>query len=111
MPRLVEALAGKTIVSVAAGDHHTAVWTEAGELFTFGLEGHGRLGHGRTQTERVPRLIEALAGKKVIGAAGTTQPCGPMQASSSPLGLDNMGSWATEGKRLSLCRGWLQLKP
>jgi hypothetical protein len=32
VPRLVEALVGKKVVGAAAGDAHTAVWTEEGEL-------------------------------------------------------------------------------
>jgi hypothetical protein len=40
VPRLVEALAGKKVVGAAAGFEHTAVWTEAGELFTFGYGDH-----------------------------------------------------------------------
>jgi len=48
--------------------------TEAGELFTFGFGGHGRLGHAGTQHEPVPRLVKAaLVGKKVVGAAGGSQ--------------------------------------
>ena len=31
---------------------------------------------------------------------------GPMQGSSSPLEIEPMGGWATEGKRLGLFRGW-----
>ena len=62
-----EALAGKKVIGLAAGHLHTAVWTEAGELFTFGDGDHGQLGHGGTQHELVPRLVGALAGKKVIG--------------------------------------------
>ena len=37
-----------------------AVWTEEGELFTFGNGNYGVLGHGGTQNEYVPRLVEAL---------------------------------------------------
>jgi len=72
VPRLVEALAGKKVVGAAVGYNHTAVWTAPGELFTFGDGGYGQLGHGGPlvyQTELVPRLAEALAGKKVLGAA------------------------------------------
>jgi len=32
-PRLAGALAGKEVAGAAAGDSHTAVWTDAGELF------------------------------------------------------------------------------
>jgi len=69
VPRLVEALAGKKVIGAAAGIDHTGVWTEAGELFTFGAGAHGRLGHGGQENELVPRLVEALVGKKVIGAS------------------------------------------
>jgi len=36
VPRLVEALVGKKVVGAAASADHTAVWTDAGEVFTFG---------------------------------------------------------------------------
>ena len=68
MQKLIQALAGK-VIGTAAGGIHTVVWTDAGELLTFGC---GQLGHGGTPTESVPRLIEALAGKKVVDAAAGT---------------------------------------
>jgi len=69
VPSLVEALVGKRVIGASAGGPQTAVWTEAGELFTFGDGGSGQLGHGETQDERVPRLVEALVGEKVVGAS------------------------------------------
>jgi len=69
VPRLVEALAGKKVIGVSAGTRHTTAWTDAGELFTFGSGENGQLGHGGQENESVPRLVEALVGKKVIGAA------------------------------------------
>jgi RCC1 and BTB domain-containing protein len=73
VPRLVEALAGKKVVGASAGEQHAVVWTEGGEVYSFG-DGHGgKLGHGAHGNERVPRLVEGLAGKKVVGAsAGAT---------------------------------------
>ena len=41
----VVALAGKKVVGAAAGGSHTAVWTDTGELFTFGEGFLERLGH------------------------------------------------------------------
>jgi len=78
VPRLVEALLGRKVVGAAAGFAHTVVWTEAGELFTFGEEGSGNLcgrpGHdpvyGGKQDELVPRLVEALVGEKGGGRCG-----------------------------------------
>ena len=46
------------------------MWTDAGKLYTCGLGDYGALGHGGTDTEQVPRLVEALAGEKVVGGAG-----------------------------------------
>jgi RCC1 and BTB domain-containing protein len=69
VPRVVEALAGKKVVGASAGSGHTVAWTESGEVYTFGFGTFGNLGHGGHGNERVPRVVEALAGKKVVGAA------------------------------------------
>ena len=66
---MVEALAGQKVVGAAAGYEHTVVWTEGGEVYTFGYGGWGRLGHGGEEHELVPRVVEAVAGKKVVGAS------------------------------------------
>ena len=55
----------------AAGDVHTLLWTDAGALYSFGNGSHGRLGHGGTEDEIFPRLVEgALVGKHVVSADG-----------------------------------------
>jgi alpha-tubulin suppressor-like RCC1 family protein len=38
------------------------VWTEGGEVFTFGSADYGSLGHGGDEDKNVPRVVEALAG-------------------------------------------------
>ena len=63
VPRLVGAMAGKKVVGSTSGTNYTAVWTESGELSTFG---YGVAGHGIDAHELSPRLVEALVGK-VIG--------------------------------------------
>jgi len=69
----VGALAGKKVIDAAASEGYTAAWTDGGELFTFGRGGQGRLGHGGTQAEHVPRLVEALAGKKLINIGASVR--------------------------------------
>jgi len=91
VPRLVEALAGKLVIGAAAGQYHTAAWTEEGELFTFGNGGSGVLGHGGDQNEHVPRLVEALVGKKVIGVAA---------------GEDHTAVWTEEGELFTFGDGF-----
>lgn len=47
---------------VAAGWAHSAVVTVEGNLMTFGWGLYHQLGHGSTQNERSPRLVQALEG-------------------------------------------------
>jgi hypothetical protein len=79
--RLVEALTGKKVIGVEAGDWHTIVWTDEGELFTFGCGGHGRLGHGGEEDEDaedeendefVPRLVQRLHSTPCRSGTGCT---------------------------------------
>jgi len=53
--RRVEALAGKKVIGAVAGVRNIAVWTKAGELFTFGSGQSGRLGH--SESVDLPRLV------------------------------------------------------
>jgi len=69
IPRIIQAFTGKKVIGAAAGIKHTAVWTNAGELFTFGNGIYGQLGHGGQQEELVPKLVSALTENQVIGAA------------------------------------------
>jgi hypothetical protein len=60
VPRLVEALAGKKLINIGASVRgvHMAVWTDAGELFTFEQGNFGRLGHaGRGMCRGDQRLV------------------------------------------------------
>jgi len=52
-PRGWSAPAGKKVISVAAGKVHTAVWTDGGDLFTFGYGSFGVLGHGGEESEYI----------------------------------------------------------
>lgn len=42
---------------MAAGSHHSAAVTSSGELFTWGLGEYGRLGHGDTQSQFLPKRV------------------------------------------------------
>ena len=60
IPRAIGALRGRAVMRVACGDTHTLAVTEAGELYTFGRNSNGQLGHGSTDDSLAPRLVEAL---------------------------------------------------
>jgi len=66
-------LAGKTIVSVAAGQYHNLALCSDGTLATWGSNSNGQLGIGNTTNSSVPVLVTqsgVLAGKTVVSIAG-----------------------------------------
>jgi alpha-tubulin suppressor-like RCC1 family protein len=57
---------------IGAENEHSLVTSSEGEIWSFGEGGRGKLGHGGTGNEVVPRLIEALSGVAVkqVAAGG-----------------------------------------
>jgi alpha-tubulin suppressor-like RCC1 family protein len=53
------------ISQVAAGNEHTVVLTKSGQVYTFGFNGSGQLGHGNTKSYHLPRLVETLNDTKI----------------------------------------------
>jgi hypothetical protein len=65
VPRLLQDLSSKYVVSVSANESHTASVTKNGELFTWGNGDYGKLGHGDEKNQPTPKRVEALVGVKV----------------------------------------------
>lgn len=66
----------ENVVAIACGSGNqgcTAVVGESGTLFTFGSNFKGRLGHSEAASQRVPKVVEALRGIKVVGIAAGTE--------------------------------------
>ncbi|XP_052278368.1 E3 ubiquitin-protein ligase HERC2-like [Dreissena polymorpha] len=68
-PRVIECLRGKEVVHIAAGGAHSACITSTGELYTWGKGRYGRLGHGDSEDQSRPKLVEALKDQKVLDVA------------------------------------------
>jgi len=49
-------------VQIAAGGAHSAAVTAQGDLYTWGKGRYGRLGHGDSDDQTRPKLVEALKG-------------------------------------------------
>lgn len=49
------------VIAAAAGGYHSAVVTDAGDVFTFGSGARGRIGHGDEEDRRLPNRVQALA--------------------------------------------------
>ena len=130
--RLIEALVGKKVVGAAAGERHTALWTEEWALFTFGGNGsdgscHSWATEGRDCSGITNRMCSCRGWsrrwweRKWSVYQHVTLIQRPLRGSCSPLGVEPipMGWWATscsratEGKMMCLCRSWsiLQRSP
>ncbi|KAG3249122.1 hypothetical protein PI124_g6219 [Phytophthora idaei] len=61
-PRLVALPADVSVQHIAAGWAHSALISMSGEVFTFGWGLYNQLGHGSTQDELQPVVVDALRG-------------------------------------------------
>ena len=61
-------LDGVMVVQVAAGEYHSMALTAAGDLYTWGRAGRGRLGHGDGEHQSVPNVVGGTGA--VMGIAG-----------------------------------------
>ena len=99
-PRVIEGLRGKDIVDISCGGAHSAAITSTGELYTWGKGRYGRLGHGDSDDQMKPKLVEALLGYRVIDVA-----CGSGDAQTLCItDDDNVWSWG-DGDYGKLGRG------
>ncbi|KAL0895990.1 hypothetical protein ABMA27_011981 [Loxostege sticticalis] len=80
VPRLIESLSGERVVGIACGSAHSACVTARGHLYTWGMGEYGRLGHGDDITQLSPKMVEALAGLRVVQVA-----CGSRDAQTLAL--------------------------
>ena len=64
-PKTIAALSGRKVEQVVAGDYHSLVLAEGGEVLSFGWGKHGRLGHSDSHEQLAPRTIEALIGTHI----------------------------------------------
>ncbi|KAL7576525.1 hypothetical protein ACA910_018023 [Epithemia clementina (nom. ined.)] len=68
-PKPIESLLDKRIVQIAAQSCHTTAVSNSGELYTWGWNSFGRLGHGGYEAHGVPKLVEGLKGVNVSQAS------------------------------------------
>ena len=66
VPILVrDKLTGEFVEEISCGAYHVAVLTSRSELYTWGRGANGRLGHGDTDDQKSPTLVEALKDRLV----------------------------------------------
>lgn len=57
--------------AIAAGVNACFAITRAGDLYTWGDGEHGNLGHGDTEDQPRPKLVEALRGVLLVAVAAS----------------------------------------
>lgn len=57
------------IVAMQTGQEHCILLDKLGNVYTFGRGSRGQLGHGQLDDESSPRLVEAVAGIKIVEIA------------------------------------------
>ena len=86
---MIEAIQGFEVVDIGGGGAHSAAITANGQLYTWGKGRYGRLGHGDSEDQLKPKLVEELVGYKVIDVA-----CGSGDAQTLCItDDDNVWSW------------------
>ncbi|RLN96463.1 hypothetical protein BBJ28_00010025 [Nothophytophthora sp. Chile5] len=69
IPKLIESLKDKKLGYAAVSYHHSAVITDSGELYTFGMNDCGQLGLDHTQHQSTPQLVKSLEGTEATMVA------------------------------------------
>ncbi|XP_052142910.1 PH, RCC1 and FYVE domains-containing protein 1-like isoform X2 [Oryza glaberrima] len=69
LPRLLNTTHIIDVQSVACGEKHAAIVTKQGEVFSWGVDNGGRLGHKVSVSVSDPKIIESLASTRVKAIA------------------------------------------
>ncbi|KAJ1280488.1 hypothetical protein BS78_04G236400 [Paspalum vaginatum] len=65
LPRLLKSSQNLDVQSIACGEKHTAIVTKQGQVFSWGEESSGRLGHKTSDSVSHPKIIDSLASTPV----------------------------------------------
>ena len=70
LPKKIEALAGRRVVAVSAGDRHSLALTADGAVWSWGDGCWGQLGHGDQDRQLLPKKVETFsAGQRVVAVS------------------------------------------
>lgn len=76
LPKALESAVVLDVQNIACGGRHAVVVTKKGEVFSWGEESGGRLGHGADADVSHPKLIDALGGMNIeLVACGEYHTC------------------------------------
>ena len=67
--RLPSTLGDERVVAVSAGELHSFALTAGGSVWSWGFGGDGRLGHGGTENQLLPKKVDAFAGQCLVAVS------------------------------------------
>ena len=73
VPSAIETLGNRHVLAIAMGREHTIVLTDEGDVLSFGYGGFGALGHGDSENQLTPKVVEALRGRRVVAISAGVQ--------------------------------------
>ncbi|KAJ8760134.1 hypothetical protein K2173_010990 [Erythroxylum novogranatense] len=65
-PKPILNLENVRVVQIASGGYHCLALTDDSKVLSWGFGGHGQLGHSSIESQKVPRVIDALADHRVV---------------------------------------------
>eukprot|EP01084_Bolivina_argentea_P309957 536202_1 len=65
-PQLIPSFTKYKAIQIAAGQSHSLVLTEDGNVWSFGYNNQGQLGHANQKTNSTPTIIEALKDEHIV---------------------------------------------
>jgi alpha-tubulin suppressor-like RCC1 family protein len=68
---LVSSISNENVIQISTGNAHMACITDTGRLYTWGVNGDGKLGIGTIVNMNLPQFISDLSDKKIISVACT----------------------------------------
>ncbi|KRX02730.1 Regulator of chromosome condensation 1/beta-lactamase-inhibitor protein II [Pseudocohnilembus persalinus] len=66
-PKLIYGFQGKKVIDIAAGQNHSMLITDIGDVYTCGYGANGQLGHNSEESKTVFTHIMSLGGYKIKG--------------------------------------------
>ena len=69
LPKKIEAFVGQRAFAVSAGSQHSLAITADGSVWSWGGGAFGKLGHGDTQNQLLPKKVETLADQRVVAVS------------------------------------------
>jgi len=84
---------------ISAGWNHTVILNEAGELFSCGNGGNGRLGHGDCEHRTVPTLIKGIPKMNTVQCGTAQTRCIDFENSYWRCGYNGYGELATGDRK------------